>query len=80
MVQFFKRIAYKKGRAAAITATARKIAVMIWNMIIKKQAYTPIDSQQYKESIKEKKTLQILKIMKTHEIDPSSLSTLYAFS
>src|SRR5690606_13411460 len=32
---FFKRIAYKKGRAAAITATARKLAVIIWHMIKK---------------------------------------------
>ncbi len=30
---FFKRIAYKKGRVAAITATARKLAVIIWHML-----------------------------------------------
>ena len=29
--KFFKKIAFKKGRQAAITATARKIAVIIWN-------------------------------------------------
>jgi len=28
LYSFFKRIAYKKGRGAAVTATARKIAVM----------------------------------------------------
>ena len=37
--KFFKKIAFRKGRQAAITATARKIAVIIWNMITKKQAY-----------------------------------------
>lgn len=36
---FFKRIAYKKGRVAAITATARKLAVIIWNMITKAEPY-----------------------------------------
>jgi len=34
---FFKRVAYKKGRGAAVTATARKIAVIIWNMCVKKE-------------------------------------------
>ncbi len=36
---FFKRIAYRKGRNAAITATARKLAIIIWNMIVKEEAY-----------------------------------------
>lgn len=39
--RFFKRIAFKKGRQAAITATARKIAVIVYNMIIKREAYKP---------------------------------------
>lgn len=39
--QFFTKIAYKKGRQAAITATARKIAVILWNMITKKEQYQP---------------------------------------
>ncbi|MEM6816969.1 MAG: transposase [Bacteroidota bacterium] len=38
---FFRRIALRKGRTAAINATARKIAVIIWNMVTKKQPYTP---------------------------------------
>ena len=33
---FFKRIAFRKGRTSAISATARKLAVIIWNMITKK--------------------------------------------
>ena len=36
---FFKRIAYKKGRVSAITATARKLAVIIWNMLVKEEPY-----------------------------------------
>lgn len=38
---FFKRIAFRKGRQAAISATARKLAVIIWNMIVKKISYKP---------------------------------------
>lgn len=39
--KFFQKIAFRKGRQAAITATARKLAVIIWNMVTKKQPYTP---------------------------------------
>ncbi|MDQ3395295.1 MAG: hypothetical protein M3512_14450, partial [Bacteroidota bacterium] len=33
---FFNRVAYRKGRTAAVSATARKLAVIIWNMIARK--------------------------------------------
>ncbi len=36
---FFKRVAYRKGRATAVSATARKLAVIIWNMICKRTEY-----------------------------------------
>ena len=36
---FFHRINFRKGRVSAISATARKLAVIIWNMVIKKVAY-----------------------------------------
>lgn len=36
---FFRRIAYRKGRNVAISATARKLAVIIWNMVVKKVPY-----------------------------------------
>ena len=39
--RFFKKIAFKKGRQKAITTTARKIAIIICNMIVKKEAYKP---------------------------------------
>jgi hypothetical protein len=54
LYSFFKRIAYKKGRAAAITATVRKLAIIIWNMVVKKQKYSPIEESLYAELIKKK--------------------------
>lgn len=36
---FFKRINFRKGRVSAISATARKLAIIIWNMVVKNQAY-----------------------------------------
>lgn len=36
---FFHRINFRKGRVSAITATARKLAIIIWNMIVKAEQY-----------------------------------------
>jgi hypothetical protein len=38
---FFRRVAYRKGRATAVSATARKLAVILWNMITKRMPYNP---------------------------------------
>jgi transposase len=38
---FFRRICYKRGRATAVSATARKLAVIIWNMLVKGISYNP---------------------------------------
>lgn len=52
LTPFFKRIAFRKGRTAAITATARKLAVILWNMITKAQPYkkseVQINNEKYK--------------------------------
>jgi len=41
---FFQRINFRKGRVSAISATARKLAVIIWYMIVKnKPYYNPIE-------------------------------------
>lgn len=53
---FFNRIAFRKGRPVAISATARKLAVLILNMIVKGVPYKPatdyefLDQKQKKES------------------------------
>lgn len=77
LFNFFKRIAYKKGRAAAITATARKIAVIIWNMIIKKTNYTPMNSTEYKDIIMKNKIRYIKKTMEKYNISTETLSVSY---
>ncbi len=38
---FFKRIAFRKGRQAAVSATARKLGVIIWTMVTKRVPYSP---------------------------------------
>jgi transposase len=41
LVDFFRRINFKKGRITAISALARKLAVIVWNMIVKGMPYQP---------------------------------------
>lgn len=38
---FFRRVAFRKGRQAAVSATARKLGVIIWTMLTKKVPYNP---------------------------------------
>jgi transposase len=38
---FFRRVAYRKGRATAVSATARKLDVIIWTMVTQKVPYKP---------------------------------------
>lgn len=74
---FFKRIAFKKGRIAAIIATARKLAVIIWNMITKKEPYrkelTLINTEKQKAS----KLKQLEKKLFALELNKEELDKLF---
>lgn len=76
LMLFFKRIAYKKGRGAAITATARKIAIIMWNMIVKRTHYSPVNTEEYIQEMKTKKILQINKMIKKYKIETNYLSVI----
>ncbi|HUN03798.1 MAG TPA: hypothetical protein PLS00_13150, partial [Niabella sp.] len=58
LVDFFRRINFKKGRATAVTALARKLAVIVWTMINKNQNYNPPAKYQF---LDEKRKLGIVK-------------------
>ena len=58
--KFFNRIAYRKGRGAAITATARKLAIIIYQMITKKEEFKP-ENFELKENVRMKKLITLKK-------------------
>ena len=58
--QFFRRIAFRKGRVSAITATARKLAVIIWKMVVEKVPYRPPNPYEFRDQ----KRSRILREMK----------------
>jgi transposase len=49
---FFNRLAYKGGRGAAITGTARKLAAVVWTMIHKQEEFIPMNETVYNEKVK----------------------------
>jgi len=60
---FFRRIAYRKGRVAAITATARKLAVIIWKMVVETVPYCPPNPYEFRDQ----KRSRLLKEMRKRE-------------
>lgn len=73
---FFIKIAFRKGRGAAVTATARKLAIIIYNMIKNKMNYTPTESI---DSVfdRNRKLQQIKKSIKSLELSNNEFQTLF---
>lgn len=64
LVHFFKRIGLRKGRGAAITATARKMATIIYKMIKERQPYNPEVPEYIKEKMLNKKIKNATELLK----------------
>lgn len=71
--KFFKKIAFRKGRQAAITATARKLAVILWNMITKKEPYSPTNQYLFLDE-KRRAIAQLRKKITKFGINPNDLN------
>jgi len=69
--KFYKKIAFKKGGKKAITATARKLAVIIWNMITKKVAYQSKEKYLFLDQ-KRKQLAALRKKMIKLGLDPNT--------
>ena len=71
---FFRRVAFRKGRQAAISATARKLAVIIWTMVTKKVQYKPpIEYLFLDQRRKLKMVSRIKKNMAKFAIEPEEI-------
>ncbi|GIV34109.1 MAG: hypothetical protein KatS3mg031_1644 [Chitinophagales bacterium] len=68
---FFQRISFRKGRMSAISATARKLAVIIWNMAVKGEAYINPEGYLF---LDQKRKLGLVKRIKK-QIDKFALTT-----
>jgi transposase len=71
---FFRKVAYKKGHQAAVSATARKLAVIVWNMVTKKVQYSPpVDYMFLDEKRKLKLVKRIRKNIAKFELKPEDV-------
>jgi len=71
---FFRRIAFKNGRQAAIIATARKIAVIIYNMLSRKEPYTYDYADSELERIRKRQITNIQKKINTLNLKKEDLA------
>lgn len=58
---FFNRIAFRKGRSVAVSATARKLAVILWKMLYYKQPYNPPTIYEYLDQKRKRKVKELQK-------------------
>lgn len=70
---FFRRIAFRKGRKVAITATARKLAVIVYEMLVNKESYRQEEVTKYEEKVRKQKVKHIQKTMKRFNIEADDL-------
>lgn len=75
---FFKRIEMRKGRVAAITATARKLAVIIYNMLTKVEVYRPLDQTEYLNKIRTNQIRSLQKKINQLKVIPEELHFVLA--
>lgn len=60
---FFRRICFRRGRAAAVSATARKLAVIIWNMVVKDIPYRPPTMYEFLDQKRRRKVQEMKKLI-----------------
>lgn len=70
---FFIRIAVKKGRLTAIVATARKLAVIYYNMIVKGEDFNYIPNEEYEQRLRQKQVQKIKKLIVQYALNPQEL-------
>ena len=70
---FFNRINYRKGRVSAISATARKLAVIIWNMVIKNQPYNNEHGYEFLDQKRKRKVKEMKKLIHKFDIKTDEL-------
>ena len=70
---FFKRISFRRGRAAAISATARKLAIIIWNMVIKAIPYSPPTTYEFLDQKRKRKVIEMKRLIHKFNITTNDL-------
>jgi len=71
---FFRRISFRKGRSSAVSATVRKLAVIIWNMIVNNQPYRNDHGYEFLDQKRNRKVLEAKKLIQKFNISMNELA------
>jgi len=74
LAHFYRRMAAKHGKGTAITATARKLAIIVFNMIQKRQAYRPEPLEQYQEKQRTQRIKQLQRSINKFKVRNTELA------
>lgn len=74
MSDYFRRMAFLHGRNVAITATARKLAVIAYNMLVNKKPFSPFGPEEYQKLVRSQKIKNIQRTMRKLNIDMTELA------
>lgn len=69
LAHFYRRMASRHGKGTAIIATARKLAIIVYNMIVKRQAYRPEPLAQYQEKVRAQRIKHIQRTIKKFGVE-----------
>lgn len=75
LAKFYARMGFAHGKGTAVTATARKLAIIVYNMVQKKQAYRPQKLEEYQKGLRDQKIKQIQRTMRKLGISTEELTT-----
>ena len=70
---FRKLLAFRKGRVSAISATVRKLAVTLWNMIVKHISYNNEHGYEFLDQKRKRKVKELRKIIAKFNINNEEL-------
>lgn len=70
---FYRRMAATKGKGTAITATARKLAIIVYNMVEKGQPYQPQKLEDHAKQIRSRRIKHIQRTINALNIDKDEL-------
>ncbi len=75
---FFNRINFRKGRVSAISATARKLAVIIWNMVVKNRPYNNEHGFEFLDQKRKRKVQEMKKLIHKFDIKTDELGLQFS--
>lgn len=61
MGHFHRRIKFKHGPAKAMTATARKLAVLIYHLMVNREEFVKMDPKKYEERVHKQRVIRLIR-------------------